>query len=226
MVMHVGRTLRRAARHVLGQRQVADDADRRAAARRSPDTAASTAAAPPMSDFIVSIDFGGLSDSPPESNVMPLPTSTTVLAASAGCGVYASRASRGGCTEPWPTPGDAAVAAARRAPSRPGPRRPARRRPRPVPPPRRAWPGTRSDGPVLTRSRASVMASASARRAGCGALGVGRRARISAGGGGCWPGTGRTSSRRAARRARPPRPPRRRVRAVRARPAALACRCR
>ena len=36
------------------------------------------AAAPPMSDFIVSIDFGGFSDSPPESNVMPLPTKTTV----------------------------------------------------------------------------------------------------------------------------------------------------
>jgi hypothetical protein len=66
------------------------------------DTAASTAAAPPMSDFIASIDFGGLSDSPPESNVMPLPTSTTVLVASGF--VYATRASRGGCTEPWPTP--------------------------------------------------------------------------------------------------------------------------
>ncbi len=37
-------------------------------------TAAATAAAPPMSDFIVIIDAGGLSDRPPESNVMPLPT--------------------------------------------------------------------------------------------------------------------------------------------------------
>ena len=39
--------------------------------------AASTAAAPPMSHFIVSIDFGGLSERPPESNVIPLPTSAT-----------------------------------------------------------------------------------------------------------------------------------------------------
>ena len=41
--------------------------------------AASTAAAPLMSHFIVSMDFGGLSDRPPESNVMPFPTKTTVL---------------------------------------------------------------------------------------------------------------------------------------------------
>ena len=40
------------------------------------------AAAPPMSDFMVSMDFGGLSDRPPESNVMPLPTNATVFAAS------------------------------------------------------------------------------------------------------------------------------------------------
>ena len=45
-------------------------------------TAASTAAAPLMSAFIVSMDFGGLSDSPPESNVMPLPTNATVRSAS------------------------------------------------------------------------------------------------------------------------------------------------
>ncbi len=48
------------------------------------DSAARTAAAPPMSDFIASMDFAGFRDSPPESNVMPLPASTTVLAAS-GC---------------------------------------------------------------------------------------------------------------------------------------------
>ena len=35
---------------------------------------AMTAAAPPMSAFIHSIAVGGLSDRPPESNVMPLPT--------------------------------------------------------------------------------------------------------------------------------------------------------
>ena len=55
-----------------------------------------------MSHFIVSMDFGGLSDRPPESNVMPLPTNATVCVAS-GC-VYASRTSRGGRTEPMPTP--------------------------------------------------------------------------------------------------------------------------
>ncbi len=61
------------------------------------------AAAPPMSDFMVSMDFGGLSESPPESNVMPLPTNTTRLVRPAR-GAYSSRTSRGGCTEPWPTP--------------------------------------------------------------------------------------------------------------------------
>ena len=46
--------------------------------------AASTAAAPLMSHFIVSMDFGGLSERPPESKVIPLPTNATVLVAS-GC---------------------------------------------------------------------------------------------------------------------------------------------
>ena len=36
--------------------------------------AAATAAAPAMSDFIVSMPAGGLSERPPESKVMPLPT--------------------------------------------------------------------------------------------------------------------------------------------------------
>ena len=54
-----------------------------------------------MSAFIVSIAFGGLSESPPESKVMPLPANTTVLAASGW--VYSSRTNRGGCTEPMPT---------------------------------------------------------------------------------------------------------------------------
>ena len=46
--------------------------------------AARTVAAPAMSYFIVSIDFAGLSESPPESNVMPLPTSATRFRAPAG----------------------------------------------------------------------------------------------------------------------------------------------
>ncbi len=37
----------------------------------------STLAAPPMSNFISSISAPGLSEMPPVSNVMPLPTSTT-----------------------------------------------------------------------------------------------------------------------------------------------------
>ena len=39
--------------------------------------AAITAAPPAMSSFMVSIDFDGLSDRPPESKVMPLPISAT-----------------------------------------------------------------------------------------------------------------------------------------------------
>ena len=38
------------------------------------------AAAPPMSDFIHSIAAGGLSERPPESKVMPLPTSARCVA--------------------------------------------------------------------------------------------------------------------------------------------------
>ncbi len=51
-----------------------------------------------MSHFIVSMDFGGLSERPPESKVMPLPTNATVCVAS-GC-VYDSLTSRGGRIEP------------------------------------------------------------------------------------------------------------------------------
>jgi len=46
-------------------------------------SAPSTAAAPPMSDFIQSIASVGLSEMPPVSNVMPLPTSASVRDASA-----------------------------------------------------------------------------------------------------------------------------------------------
>ena len=45
---------------------------------------ARTAAAPDMSVFIVFIESAGLSDSPPESKVMPLPTRTTSPAAPLG----------------------------------------------------------------------------------------------------------------------------------------------
>ena len=55
-----------------------------------------------MSDFIDSIDLAGLSDRPPESKVIPFPASTSVRAAPSGA--CSSRTSRGGFTEPWPTP--------------------------------------------------------------------------------------------------------------------------
>ena len=42
---------------------------------------AATAAAPAMSDFISHMPCAGLIDKPPESNVMPLPTSATRLPA-------------------------------------------------------------------------------------------------------------------------------------------------
>ena len=47
-------------------------------------TAASTAADPAMSHFMVIIPAGCLSESPPESNVMPLPTSARWAPAPAG----------------------------------------------------------------------------------------------------------------------------------------------
>src|SRR5262249_60771717 len=65
--------------------------------------APSTAAAPPMSDFIVSIALAGLSDRPPESKVIPLPASTSTLLACGGG--YSSRTSRGGGARPLPAPG-------------------------------------------------------------------------------------------------------------------------
>jgi hypothetical protein len=65
-----------AAGQVLAGRDDADEVDlglQLATARRVP----STLAAPPMSYFISSISAAGLSEMPPLSKVMPLPTSTT-----------------------------------------------------------------------------------------------------------------------------------------------------
>ena len=50
----------------------------------SSDIAASTAAAPDMSVFIVSMPSAVLIDRPPLSNVIPLPTNATVALAPAG----------------------------------------------------------------------------------------------------------------------------------------------
>jgi hypothetical protein len=65
--------------------------------------AASTAAAPDMSHFIVSMPLGGLSERPPESNTTPLPTRARALPRAPG-GEYVSFTNRGVCAEPWPTP--------------------------------------------------------------------------------------------------------------------------
>ncbi len=65
-------------------------------------TVAATAAAPAMSHFIVTMPVAGLMFRPPESKVMPLPTSATEAFGAAGA--YDMVTIRGGLTEPWPTP--------------------------------------------------------------------------------------------------------------------------
>src|SRR4051795_3813272 len=63
----------------------------------------STTAAPVMSIFMLAwLGLVGLSEMPPESYVMPLPTRATVPTALRG--EYSSFTSRGGSTEPWLTP--------------------------------------------------------------------------------------------------------------------------
>ena len=61
-------------------------------------TAASTAAAPPMSDFIASMPGAGLIEMPPLSKVIPLPTSARWRVARGWR--YATRISRGGFADP------------------------------------------------------------------------------------------------------------------------------
>ncbi len=65
----------------------------------------STLAAPPMSNFISSISAPGLSEMPPLSKVMPLPTSTTgpLALAPPGAPLYCRTMKRGGSSEPWAT---------------------------------------------------------------------------------------------------------------------------
>ena len=55
-----------------------------------------------MSHFIVTMPVDGLMFRPPESKVMPLPTSATDALGAAGA--YDIVTIRGGFTEPWPTP--------------------------------------------------------------------------------------------------------------------------
>ena len=62
-----------------------------------------TAAPPDMSYFIFSMDSAGLSEMPPVSNVMPLPTMQIVFF-TRPLGLYSITMKRGGCAEPRPTP--------------------------------------------------------------------------------------------------------------------------
>ena len=66
------------ARHVLGGGDDGDDLHRPGARAGRADIAASTAAAPDLSVFIVSMPSAVLSDRPPESKVIPLPTRAIV----------------------------------------------------------------------------------------------------------------------------------------------------
>ena len=69
---------------------------------RSAEKVASTAAAPPMSLFIAIIPVADLSERPPESKVMPLPTRASLARGRSGS--QCSSTSRGGWFEPRLTP--------------------------------------------------------------------------------------------------------------------------
>ena len=121
------------------------------------DIAAITAAPPAMSDFICFIPSLGFRDSPPLSNVIPLPART--MCASAPAGVYVSSIRRGGCAEPAPTatmpPNPAAASSASSRIRTARPERPAVAA---------AWsashPGVFTSDGMLIRSRARATASA------------------------------------------------------------------
>src|SRR5450759_3167793 len=117
--------------------------------------APSTAAPPLMSVFIAIMTSAVFSDRPPESKVMPLPTSTTWQRGSADA--YVTSISRGGRADPAPTarmPPKPSAASSRRPRSRRRRRPPTGARPRPRPGPRcrsgrpaRAPDGARSGTP-------------------------------------------------------------------------------
>ncbi len=87
--------------HVLGHGHEGADLDRQTS-RAIASVACTTAAAPAMSDFISLIEAAGLMVRPPESKVMPLPTSARWRVAPLGA--YVSSTRRGGALEPAPTP--------------------------------------------------------------------------------------------------------------------------
>ena len=66
-----------AAGHVLAGRDDADHVDRQPACRRARGSCRARSPAPHMSNFISSISAAGLSEMPPVSKVMPLPTSAS-----------------------------------------------------------------------------------------------------------------------------------------------------
>jgi len=117
---------------------------------------AMTAAAPPMSDFMSSMWAAGLIEMPPESKVMPFPTSATFVFAPLPLWDRCTR--RGGFAEPCPTPRIPPKAPFLRAfsssTSTVRPTRPAASVAAAA-----SSTGCRSDGGVLTRSRASLTAA-------------------------------------------------------------------
>ncbi len=90
-----------AARHVFGRRNEPDHVQGQAQLAASV-SAAITAAEPLMSNFISSIAPGSLSEMPPVSNVMPLPTSTMGAFGAFGP-LYSMTMKRGGTALPWVT---------------------------------------------------------------------------------------------------------------------------
>src|SRR6266545_1169638 len=76
-------------------------------------TAARTAAPPPMSDFISSMRSAGLSERPPASKVIALPTSPRTRSPLASDGSYESLIRRGGLWLPWLTAASAPMPAER-----------------------------------------------------------------------------------------------------------------
>ncbi len=113
-----------------------------------------------MSVFIHSIAAAGLSDRPPESNVMPLPTRASAGRSEAcePAGRHSRRTRRGGFAEPWPTPrippNPPSASACSSSTSTVTPTSPARRAAISA-----NTVGGRCPGGVLTRSRTSATAS-------------------------------------------------------------------
>ena len=108
--------------HVLAGRDQADHVERRLQLGRCARNVPSTLAAPHMSNFISSISAAGLSEMPPVSKVMPLPTSTTGASLFGRAVVAAATMKRSGSSEPLRHREERAHAELARLPCGPAPR--------------------------------------------------------------------------------------------------------